>query len=72
MIARRWAHALWSHPVQPDGLLYLARHDPSRQAVAIFDRAASAVSAMPGPSLIDPANAALLGPILDTYRFDLI
>ena len=70
--AQRWALALWSHPAQPDGLLYPARHDPSRQAVAIFDRAATAVAATCGLSLIDPSNATVLAAILDTYRFSLI
>ena len=71
-VAQRWARALWSHPEQPDGLYYPARHDPSRRAVAIFDRAAGSVRAVFGPSLIDPANTTLLAEILDTYRFGIL
>jgi RES domain len=69
-IARVWAHAIWAHPGQPDGLLYPARHDPSRQSAALFDRAADAMQAGTPCRLID-LEPSLLGSILDTYGFSL-
>ena len=70
--SRRWALAFYQHPSQPDGIRYRSRHDPSRHVIAIFDRAASAVSANPLGSLADPVNAWLLAEILETYGFDLL
>lgn len=37
-LSQRWGRAIWAHPSRPDGILYLSRHDPSCQSVAIFDR----------------------------------
>jgi hypothetical protein len=70
--ARRWALALWRHPAQPDGLLYRARHDPSRHSAALFDRAAALLTvALLGP-LAAPALADLLADLLATYEFGLV
>ena len=33
-----WADALWSHPQQPDGLVFRSRHDPARFSYAVFNR----------------------------------
>ena len=72
VIPKRWALALFRHPSQPDGLLYRPRHDPSRFAAAIFDRAADAFNSIGFGSLADPAHAGLLADILDAYGFDLL
>jgi hypothetical protein len=71
-LAQRWALALWRHPATPDGLLYRARHDPSRTAVAVFDRAQMAVSAVAVGSILDQNLAGALGDILDTYSFGMV
>jgi hypothetical protein len=71
-IARRWALAVWSHLSLPDGLLYRARHDPSRWSAAIYDRAAPHLKATRLGSLLDGRHAALLADVLDTYGFSLI
>jgi hypothetical protein len=70
-IPQRWALALNRHPSQPDGLLYRPRHDPSRLAAGIFDRAADAFDAIGFGSLADSANAGLLNEILEAYGFEL-
>jgi len=70
--ARRWALALWAHPSSPDGLLYRARHDPSRRSVAIFDRAEGHLDVRHLGGLLDPLNARLVADILDTYGFGLV
>lgn len=68
--ARWWGRALGSHPAQPDGLLFPARHDPSLLSVALFDRAQDAVQAGTPLSL---GNLPLLtlGALLDRYDFSL-
>lgn len=43
-LARRWSHALWSHPKAPDGILYRSRHDDDEVCLALFDRAGEVLS----------------------------
>jgi hypothetical protein len=71
-IAQRWSLAPLEHPTQPGGLLYRSRHDPSHRCLALFDRAASVVTASDLAILIDPSNTSLLAEILDTYGFGLL
>jgi len=37
-ISRMWSRAFHDHSSTPDEILYLARHDPSRRAIALFQR----------------------------------
>jgi hypothetical protein len=69
---RSWSVAIHDHPQKPDGIVYSARHDPSRRCAAIFDRASAAFDVDLLGCLADPANAQLLGDILDTYDFGII
>jgi len=71
-IAQRWSFALHAHPERPDGIYYRACHDPSRVSAAIYDQVAELFTAIPLGTLADPNNRALLGDILDTYRFGLV
>jgi len=71
-ISQRWSLALKQHPANPDGILYLARHDPARMAYALFDNVEAALTARSMGSLADPANAPLLADILNTYNFGLV
>lgn len=71
-VARRWSRALRDHPARPDGLYYLARHDPARRAVALFDHAMGHLTAVPLGPWLAPERRGMLGAILDTYRFALI
>ncbi|WP_438020577.1 RES family NAD+ phosphorylase [Sorangium sp. So ce315] len=70
--AHRWALAIHDHPRRPDGIVYAARHDPSRVCAALFERASAELEVTPLGSLADPAHAALLARVLDTYRFGLV
>ena len=70
--AQRWALALWAHPERPDGLCYRARHDPSRVATAIFDRAAGSLRAVSLGLLIESQNTQLLADLLATYEVGLV
>ncbi|MDQ2827943.1 MAG: RES family NAD+ phosphorylase [Chloroflexota bacterium] len=71
-VAQQWALALWAHPSRPDGLLYRARHDPSRYRVALYDRVADTVRVTPQGSLSEARNRAMLADLLDTYTFALV
>jgi hypothetical protein len=68
-----WSEAFWRHPDAPDGLRYRSRHDPARLAVALFDRAESALRerAVANP-LTDPAFAGRLAEVLDRYGAALV
>jgi len=69
-LSHRWSLALHGHPQKPDGIAYRARHDPSRTAVAIFDRAKSVLS-MKSLGTMD-AHSGRLADLLDTYDFGLV
>jgi hypothetical protein len=71
-VAQQWALVLWHHPAAADGIQYRARHDPSRTSVAIFDRAALAVTVVRDGGLLADANNALMAAILETYNFSLL
>ena len=69
-ISQRWSRALWAHPQQPDGILYLSRHNPSLVCAAIYDRAPSStfegLGSFLGPDLVDDTAK-----LLDKYRVGL-
>ncbi len=69
-LSQRWARALWNHVDQPDGLVYRARHDPSKESVAIFDRASPALRLRRLRRILD--DQARLARILDHYGFALV
>jgi hypothetical protein len=71
-ISQRWSLALKYHPVNPDGIMYRARHDPSRTAYALFDNADGALTERSVGSLADSTNTLLLADILNTYNFGLV
>jgi hypothetical protein len=69
-LSRAWALALWKHPSAPDGLMYRCRHDDDSFAVALFDRAADAVTL--GASSPLHLQQALVGWLSRRYRFGLV
>ncbi len=71
-LSHRWSKAIHDHPRSPDGILYRARHDPSRLSAALFERAGPELAVVSGTTFLDPAYAAQLGRILDDYKFGLI
>ena len=44
LVAQQWALAIWRHPAAVAGIRYRVRHDQSEIAVALFDRAADALT----------------------------
>jgi hypothetical protein len=71
-MAQRWSAALRGHPAKADGILYPARHDPAREACAIFDCSARMFRVTRRGSLLDAANAPMLAAMLDAYDFGVI
>lgn len=45
LMAQQWSLAIWRHTAAVDGIRYRVRHDQSEIAIALFDRAANAVTA---------------------------
>jgi hypothetical protein len=68
-VARRWARALWAHPLAADGVAYRCRHDDGEVAVALFDRAADALALVESRGLRD--DRAWFGATLDRYGLAL-
>jgi hypothetical protein len=71
-LSRRWAAGLHDHPRRPDGILYRARHDPSRASAALFDRARPKLSVKRLGCLLEARHARRLGAILETYGYGLV
>ena len=71
-VAQRWSRAIYAHPSHADGILYRARHDPSRFSAAIFDRARASLHVSPLGSFMDPENRSLRDRILSTYHVGLL
>ncbi len=72
-VPQRWSRALWSHPDQPDGILYRARHDPSLLSLALFDdRAEAWIDMVARGAWSAHANRATLRALLARYRVRII
>jgi RES domain len=71
-LARQWARAIHNHPRKPDGIVYHARHDPSRTCAAIFDRAEPDITGNRIGTFHARAHRNLLVDILNTYKFGLV
>jgi hypothetical protein len=70
-VAQRWSRALWQHPQQPDGLLYISRHNPKLVCAAIFDRAPAWRIKKLG-SFLGRDLVSRTAELLDTYRVGLV
>jgi hypothetical protein len=71
-LSQEWSHALWSHPSQPDGIWYAARHDANERSVALFDRAASVVTVTALSGLMDDPQKISTARALEKYGFTLL
>jgi len=71
-LTQKWSKAIHEHPRKPDGIVYRARHDPKRSAVALFERVEPELTTHALGTLSDPGQANLLADILDTYEVGLI
>lgn len=71
-LSQEWSHALWTHPSQPDGIWYAARHDANQRALALFDRAAAVVTVAALSGLMDSPQDASTARALEKYGFALL
>lgn len=67
--AQAWSQALHSHADAPDGLSYRANHDNGEHCVALFERAADAISVADSDPLI--ADHERLIRLIDRYQVAL-
>lgn len=71
LIARKWAQAIWKHPMQVDGIRYHSRHDDTRCCYGLFDRTRSLLSETNLGNLIEH-HPVLLAQILAHYNYSLL
>ncbi len=71
-IAQQWSKALHEHPLHADGILFLSRRDPKKQACAIFDRAPRLVLLEETNLLPEGPKRLLLARILKKYGYQII
>jgi|SRR5215472_6848408 len=71
-VSQAWSEALWAHPSQPDGIWYAARHDAGQRSLALFDRAAAAVSVSALSGLMDSPQDVITAGSVDKYGFVLL
>lgn len=70
--AQRWGRALFTHPAQPDAILYRCRRDPSEIALALHERARDVIRAQPLGTLRDPTNREILRGLIQKYRLAIL
>jgi hypothetical protein len=66
-----WSRAIHDHDDHVDGIAYRARQDDDDLSVALFDRAAEAITVVESTPLLHPALAGKLGRWLDRYGIGL-
>lgn len=71
-LTQRWSKALYDHPANIDGILYMSRLDPKRLSCALFDRISDVVKAEGLGTLGRPEHAGQIALVLDTYDWALI
>ncbi len=71
LIARKWAQAIWFHPMQVDGISYHSRHDDTRVCCGLFDRTRSQLVEDSIGNLVEN-HPVLLSEILAHYDYGLL
>lgn len=71
-IAQQWSRALFTHPSQPDALLYRSRRDPSQLSLAIHERADLKISVTRLGGLGEPQHAGLLASVIRRYHVVIV
>ena len=51
-----WSRALFEHPQQPGGIIYLSRHNPKFKCVALFDRCRRQLKVKSSAGLLSPSS----------------
>ena len=71
-LSQRWSRALCLHPIQPDGIRYISRHDPQRICYALFEHASLKLDVANIGQLNNLSLIAEIGQIIDYYKFALL
>jgi len=71
-VAQRWSVAFHDHPDKPDGILYLARHEPKQQVAALLDRAEALITVQDLGTLRTHLGDEALFELLDHYGIALL
>lgn len=70
--AQQWSRALFTHPSQPDALLYRSRRDPSQLSLAIHERADPKVKVTPLGGLAEPQHAGVRATVIRRYHVVIV
>lgn len=70
--SQRWSRALFTHPSEPDALLYRCRRDPSSIALAIHERAGPKIAVTPLGGLAEPQHTRLLARVVQRYHVAIV
>jgi hypothetical protein len=62
-----WSRALYTHPQQPDGIIYRSRHNPRFRCLALFERCAAKLSAGSSEELMGLTRRSWTSDQLDRY-----
>lgn len=71
-ISQLWSWAFFTHPSQPDAILYRSRRDPSSLSLTIHGRAGSKITVSPLGSLSEPQHVRLLAAIIRRYHVVIV
>lgn len=71
-ISQQWSRAFFTHPSQPDAILYRGRRDPSLLSLALHERARPKVTVTPLGGLSEPHHTGLLAAIIRRYRVVIV
>ncbi len=71
-ISQQWSRAFFTHPAQPDALLYRGRRDPSSLSLAVHERAGPKITVTPLGGLSEPHHAGLLAAVIRRYHVAIV
>ncbi|MGQ0550974.1 MAG: RES family NAD+ phosphorylase [Armatimonadota bacterium] len=71
-ISQQWSRAFFTHPSQPDAILYRGRRDPSLLSLAIHERAGPKITVTALGGLSEPHHAGLLAAIIRRYHVVIV
>lgn len=71
-VGQQWSRTLFTHPSQPDALLYRGRRDPSLLSLAIHERADPKIPVTPLGGLSEPQHAGLLAAVARRYHMVIV
>jgi hypothetical protein len=71
-ISQRWSRAFFTHPAQPDAILYRGRRDPSLLSLAIHERAGPKITVTLLGGLSEPQHVELLAAVIRRYHIVIV